>query len=102
MHHKFRKINQISYIKDYILELQFDDGAVRRVDFQPYLIGSLFSPLKSVPEFLKVQLDPEAGTVIWPNGADFDPDWLFEAGVPAPAYNVPLAEPSCVNEPKPE
>ena len=58
------------------LLLHFNDGDERRVDLLPVLIGSVFLPLRDPEFFSRVTLDPVAGTVVWPNGADFAPDYL--------------------------
>jgi hypothetical protein len=58
----------------------FDDGTEQVVDFRPVLAGELFGPLRDPSVFDQVSLDPEVHTLVWPNGADFDPatlhDWL--------------------------
>ncbi len=58
------------------LLLRFNDGAERRIDLLPVLTGSVFLPLRDPEFFSRVSLDPVAGTVVWPNGADFAPDYL--------------------------
>ncbi len=58
------------------LLLRFNDGAERRVNLLPVLTGSVFLPLRDPGFFSRVSLDPVAGTVVWPNGADFAPDYL--------------------------
>ena len=60
------------------LILQFNDGTERRVDLLPVLTGPVFLPLRDPEYFSRVTLDPVAGTVVWPNGADFAPDYLKE------------------------
>ena len=75
----------------------FDDGAERRIDFRPFLAGELFGPLRDVQLFNQVRLDLEVHTVVWPNGADFDPatlhDWpSHEAGLRELAQRWELAE----------
>jgi hypothetical protein len=36
------------------------------------------------PQFFRsVQVDPELGTIVWPNGADIDPDVLVLGRTPA-------------------
>lgn len=66
------------------LSIRFDDGATRRIDFTPILNGELYGPLRDVRLFEQVRLDEEVHTLVWPNGADFDPatlrDWPQEAG----------------------
>jgi hypothetical protein len=42
------------------------------------LVGELYGPLREPDVFNQVRLDPEAGTLVWPNGADFDPATLHD------------------------
>ena len=42
------------------------------------LQGALFGALQDLPTFNAVTLDPEVGTLVWPNGADFDPTTLHD------------------------
>ena len=48
------------------------------IDFRPVLRGGLFGPLSDVSLFNKVSIDPEVHTLVWPNGADFDPATLHD------------------------
>jgi len=59
------------------LELIFDDGTHKHVDVFPLLKGPIFDPLKDPDYFARVILDPIAGTVVWPNGADMAPEALY-------------------------
>jgi hypothetical protein len=69
----------------YILKVRFDDETEQTIDFQPVLAGELYGPLRDLSLFNQVQIDPEVHTLVWPNGADFDPatlhDWPQYAGV---------------------
>jgi hypothetical protein len=56
----------------YTLKVAFDDGLCREIDFQPFLQGELYGPLRDLRLFEQVRLDAEVHTLIWPNGADFD------------------------------
>jgi len=58
------------------LELEFNDGVTSVVDLLPMLKEPLFEPLIDPADFATVQLDPECGTVVWPDGADFAPEAL--------------------------
>ncbi len=60
------------------LRVRFDDGFARAIDFTPALAGELFGPLRDPLVFRQVRLDPEAHTLVWPNGADFDPATLHD------------------------
>ena len=48
------------------------------MDLKPLLTGPVFEPLKEQRYFERVSVDPIAGTVVWPNGADFVPEALYE------------------------
>jgi len=62
--------------RDYRLRLRFEDG--REVDVAGMIrFEGIFAPLKDRAEFLKVSVNPELGTICWPNGADLDPDVLY-------------------------
>ncbi len=58
------------------VRLRFNDGTTRQVDLLPVLNGPIFLPLRDTEFFSRVALDPVAGTVVWPNGADFAPEYL--------------------------
>lgn len=72
------RIEAVTLVGPHSLELRFSDGALRRVDLLPELNGPIFEPLRDPTYFSRVMLDPVAGTVVWPNGADFAPDFLRE------------------------
>jgi hypothetical protein len=59
-------------------ELTFNDGTTKTVDVAPLFNGPVFEPLKDTAYFLQGELDPVCGTIIWPNGADFAPEALYE------------------------
>lgn len=65
-------------IGPHALALRFNDGTRRRVDLFPVLTGPIFRPLRNPEYFARVVFDPVAGTVAWPNGADFAPEFLRE------------------------
>lgn len=71
-------VTEVKYIKDYSLKLSFDDGTNGIIDLYPHLKGLIFEPLKDKNIFNKAILDQELQTVIWPNGADFAPEFLKE------------------------
>lgn len=65
-------------LEGYNLHLRFEDGAEGDIDLAPYLsFRGVFAPLKDLAYFRLVKVDPELGTVAWPNGADLDPDVLY-------------------------
>ena len=79
MSHKICRVVRFGITGQYQLEVEFDDGSSQIIDFEPVLRGPLFGPLRSVDMFRQVRLHTEMGTLVWPNGADFDPatlrDW---------------------------
>jgi len=60
------------------LNIHFSDGTYKCVDLEPLLTGPIFKPLKEQRYFARVSIDPISGTVVWPNGADFAPEALYE------------------------
>lgn len=69
----------VEVLSDYRLRLSFTDGAVGDIDLGDELWGEVFEPLRDPALFRQVKVDPELGTVVWPNGADFDPESLRAA-----------------------
>lgn len=76
MPHQIFRVTSFRIVAPFTLAVTFDDGLVREIDFQPVLVGPLFGPLAELEMFNQVQLDPEVKTLVWPNGADFDPETL--------------------------
>ena len=80
------RVNHVQHIGDYRLELGFTDGLRKEVDFRERIVGrrGVFRPLAEVEFFKQVQLDPEAGTIVWPNGVDLCPDVLYSLATSQP------------------
>lgn len=77
------------------LFLRFEDGVEGEVDLSELIeFKGVFAPLRDVSEVAKVAVDPELGTVVWPNGADLDPDVLYAL---VTGESVDLAEGSLVD-----
>ena len=53
---------------------------VKRVNLESELHGEIFEPLKNPSLFKRVSVNPQTGTIEWPNGADFAPEFLYAAG----------------------
>jgi hypothetical protein len=65
-------------VGDYRLHLRFEDGVEGVVDLAPHLsFRGVFEPLRDPEYFAQVRVDADLGTVVWPNGADLDPDVLY-------------------------
>jgi hypothetical protein len=64
--------------QEYRLYLSFEDGVFGEVDVSQLIeFSGVFAPLKELSYFQQVQVNPEVGTIVWPNGADLDPDVLY-------------------------
>ncbi len=77
----------------YVVRVVFADGEVRDVDIEPLLSGEIFRPLTEPRVFEKVAVDEYGETIVWPNGADLDPEVVYgiasPASEPAPRVSVP-------------
>lgn len=78
MKHTLAKVVNFKQVEEYVLEVVFDDATLQRIDFWPVLTGELFEPLRDKSFFAQVRIDQDAGTLAWPNGADFDPGMLHD------------------------
>ena len=67
------------YVSGHTVWLRFSDGAEGEVNLSAELYGEVFEPLKDVEYFRKLRVDSELRTVVWPNGADFAPEFLRAA-----------------------
>jgi hypothetical protein len=85
MVHPIHRVKSFEIVQPYVLRVRFDDGAEQLIDFRPVLAGKLFGPLRDLAFFNQVRLDPEVHTLVWPNGADFDPATLHDWPSHAPA-----------------
>jgi hypothetical protein len=79
------RIVSVAAVGEYRLCLTFTDGSTGAVDLAPWIEGrgGVFAPLQNPAFFARVTVDADAGTIVWPNGADLDPDVLYEAAHPS-------------------
>jgi hypothetical protein len=78
MNHPIYRVRSMKIVAPYTLRVGFDDGAEQTIDFRPVLAGELYGPLRALAVFDAVKFDPEVHTLVWPNGADFDPATLHD------------------------
>lgn len=78
MSHPIYRVVSFEVVGPYTLRLRFDDASTRVIDFRPVLAGELYGPLQDIRLFNQVEIDPEIHTLVWPNGADFDPATLHD------------------------
>ena len=78
MKHPIYQVRSVKNVAPYTLRVGFDDGTEQTIDFRPVLAGELYGPLRELSVFNQVKIDPEVHTLVWPNGADFDPATLHD------------------------
>ncbi|MCP3958599.1 MAG: DUF2442 domain-containing protein, partial [bacterium] len=78
MIHPIYRITSVEVLRDYTLRVGFDDGTEQEIDLEAILEGEVYGPLRDQTLFGQVRIDPEVHTVVWPNGADFDPATLHD------------------------
>ena len=78
MIHPIYRVQTFEIVSAYILRVRFDDGTEQVINFQPVLAGELYGPLRDLSLFNQVRIDPEVHTLVWLNGADFDPATLHD------------------------
>lgn len=89
-------ITEVEVVERRSVRLWFSDGSERVVDLTPLLWGPAFEEIANNDSvFCEVRVDPEIGTITWPNGADLDPDMLH--GDYEPAYRTPTLDHPSVN-----
>ena len=78
MSHPIYRVVSFEIVAPYVLRVRFDDATVQTINFEPALAGELYAPLRDLKLFNQVRIDPEVHTLVWPNGADFDPATLHD------------------------
>ena len=89
----FPRVTQVRHLGEYRLELSFTDGTTGELNLKERIVrrGGVFTPLADLAFFAQVKVDPEAGTIVWPNEVDFCPDVLYSLVTGRP---IPLLEPA--------
>ena len=78
MNHPIYRVESFEPVGPYTLRVRFDDSTEQTINFKPVLAGQLYGPLQELSLFNQVKIDPEVKTLVWPNGADFDPATLHD------------------------
>ncbi|MBK5939352.1 DUF2442 domain-containing protein [Halochromatium roseum] len=73
----FLHVREARHLRDYTVELFFNDGRQGVADLRPALSGPAFEPLLDVEVFSQLRVDTELDTIVWPNGADLAPEFLY-------------------------
>jgi hypothetical protein len=71
-------VREATYLRDYVIGLRFNNGAEGEIDLASELEGEVFGPLKDQQLFQQFRVDPELETIVWENGADLAPEFLYE------------------------
>lgn len=98
MNHPIHKVCSFCQVGVYQLRIQFEDGLERVIDFKPVLWGELYEPLLKPDFFSQVKIDGEVHTLVWPNGADFDPATLHDWPEHEGAWRQPVSEPMVLRD----
>ena len=77
MKHEILHIKSFNVVGLSTLEVVFEYNIRKTINLAPVLYGEMYGPLKDHFFFIQVKLDNEVQTLVWPNGADFDPSVLY-------------------------
>ena len=68
----------VAVVGDHVLRILFTDGTVGDVDFSAQQWTGVLEPLNDASYLAQVTVDPEAGTLVWPDGIDLAPEPLYD------------------------
>ncbi len=71
-------ILEARHVGGFVVWLRFRDGTTGDIDLGPSLRGPVFKPLLDEAYFRQFVIHPEFRTLVWPNGADFAPEFLHD------------------------
>ena len=71
-------VTHVKYVRDYVIWVKFNDGIDGEVDLSAELEGEVFGPLKDEALFKTIKVDPLLQTIVWDNGADLAPEFLYD------------------------
>lgn len=73
-----RDVVEVRPLGGYRVHPRFEDGIQGELELGDMIeFKGIFAPLRDEREFAKVRVHAELGTIVWPNGADLDPDVLY-------------------------
>jgi len=83
-------VTDVEVLGHYRLRLTFSDGLAGDVDLSDLRDwGGVFAPLRDPGAFAQVRVDPETGTITWPDGADLAPEVLYQRASAHPRQASP-------------
>jgi hypothetical protein len=71
-------IKEAKYVDEYKIWIRFNDGIEGEVDLVNELEGEIFGPLRDISKFQSFKVDPVLETIVWENGADLAPEFLYD------------------------
>jgi hypothetical protein len=74
----FLHVTDARHVQAYTLWLRFNNGAEGEIDLRNELDGEVFGPLRDIERFKQFRVDPDLETIVWENGADLAPEFLFD------------------------
>jgi hypothetical protein len=81
---KMIRIKEVQPLDGFRVRLTFTDDSAKEIDLSRFLHGPIFDLIRNDPDYFRtIHIDPIAGTVMWDNGADIDPDVLYKELTPA-------------------
>lgn len=78
MFHPIYRVISFKIVAPYTLHVTFNDHTSQTINFKPILGGEVYGALRDLSVFNQVTIDQEIQTLVWPNGADFDPATLHD------------------------
>ena len=72
-------VTAAEYVSGYVVRLRFRDGTAGEIDLSSELTGPMFEPLRAPEVFKEFSVHPEFHTLVWPNGADLAPEFLYHS-----------------------
>jgi hypothetical protein len=73
-------VKSVKYVADYKLAITFEDNKKKLVDLSNHIGNGVFEQLQDISYFKTVKFDEDLDTIVWDNGADISPDFLYEIG----------------------
>lgn len=74
----FLHVESLQSLGRFRLRVKFTNGEEHNIDLEHELDGEVFEPLRDERYFASAYVNPETGTIEWPNGADMAPEFLYE------------------------
>lgn len=72
------RVVDAEYLRGFVIRLRFADGTDGEIDLEHELDGEVFRPLRDPEYFRRFRVHPELRTLVWPNSADFAPEFLYD------------------------